>query len=281
MLIAAGRGASAQQPPLCEVVRRGSPLPVEIRETSGLALGRLNPHAFWTHNDGNSPRLFAIDRDGRLIGSVVIRGAKMIDFEDLEAGACDAGSCLYGADTGDNLGARRTITIFEIPEPRLGETKQVTARALPAAYPDGSHDAEALFRAPNGDLYIVTKGRNKPIRLYRYAAPYRYGQAVRLQYVRDIAPMPEDQRDRVSAATITPDGRWVAILTYRTLLFYRTEDLLEGRTVTPLRFDFSSLGHAQAEAVVVGADGSVWLTTESEKTSTPAWSQLHCTLPRN
>jgi len=273
--------AAAQQKPLCEIVRGAGAIPREVRETSGLAMSRLNPNVFWTHNDGNAPRLFAIDRDGRLVGVVNVRGPKMTDWEDLEAGACGAGSCLYGADTGDNLGMRRSITIYEIPEPRLGETKEVTARAIRAGYPDGAHDAEALFRTSNGDLYIVTKGRASPIGLYRYPVPYRYDQAIRLQHVREIAPRPKDERDRVSAATITPDGRWVAILTYRRLLFYRADELLAGQPVTPLSFDLTPLGHKQAEAVVVDADGNVWLTTESEKKGTPGWSQLHCTLPRD
>lgn len=281
MSLLSGRAAVAQEAQLCRIVERAAPIPTEIHETSGLAMGRLNPNAFWTHNDGSATRMYAIASDGRLLGSVEVRGIKPRDWEDLEAGACGTGSCLYAADTGDNSSRRRSITIYEIPEPRLGATREVAARSMPAEYPDGPHDAEALFRASNGDLYIVTKGREGPIRLYRYPAPYRYDEVVRLEAVREIAAQPRDQRDRVSAATMTPDGRWAAILTYRTLLFYRADELLGGGALTPLSFDLSSLGQKQMEAVVVGADGSVWVTTESELQSNPSWSRLHCTLPWN
>ena len=36
-----------------------------------------------------------------------------------------------------------------------------------ASYPDGAHDAEALLAAPDGTLYIVTKGDTGEVALYR------------------------------------------------------------------------------------------------------------------
>lgn len=274
-------GVDAQRQLACSIVQPHAALPKELSETSGLAAGRLNPNAFWTHNDGSSPVLYAIDRSGGLLGTVRIRGVRMHDWEDLEAGPCGTGTCLYAADTGDNSGSRSTVTIFEFPEPRLGAAAEIAARTLPAAYPDGPRDAEALFRAPNGDLYVVTKGRSGPIGLYRYPAPYRYDQTVRLEHVREIGPEPSSDRDRISSATMTPDGQWVAILSYRTLYLYPADGLLGGSDVQPFTYDLEPLGQAQGEAIVVGSDGTVWITTESEKNGTPSWAQLHCSLPRN
>ena len=44
----------------------------QLLEGSGLAASRRPPGVFWTHNDpGDSARLFAIDRQGRVLGDVL------------------------------------------------------------------------------------------------------------------------------------------------------------------------------------------------------------------
>src|SRR5688572_4331055 len=88
---------------VCKVVETGRALPNEVRETSGLARSARNPAMFWTHNDaGNAAQIFAIGVDGRMIQRVSVTGAKLVDWEDIEAGRCGDGNCLYVGDIGDN-----------------------------------------------------------------------------------------------------------------------------------------------------------------------------------
>lgn len=262
----------------CEVVQAGMALPREIAETSGLARGIDDPDRFWTHNDaGNAAELFAIDAAGS-VEPVRVTGAESVDWEDLEAAPCDAGACLYIGDIGDNDAERGSITIYRIPEPGPGVTETKHAEALHARFPDGPRDAESLF-AVNGDLYIVNKGRNEAIALYRYAGPQHADQTVTLERVRELLPQPEDNDDFVTAASATPDGRWVGVRTYRTLYVYPAHALLGGGTAEPTVFDLSSLGEAQGEGLAMANDGSIWVSSEADgKENQPSWSQLRCSL---
>jgi hypothetical protein len=267
--------------PVCRVADAGRALPEEARESSGLAQSRRNPGLFWTHNDaGNDPDLFAVDADGRLVQRVRVAGAELVDWEDIAAGPCDAGTCLYVGDIGDNSAERERITIYRVPESDRGASETARAAALHARFPDGAHDAEALFVLPSGELFVVTKGRRSPIRLYRYPLPQQPGETVVLERVRELFPEPDDSEDRVTGATASPDGRWVGVRTARTLHLYRAADLMGGGAAESTVVDLSALAEPQGEAVAIAEDGTVWLSSEAEsKRNQPQLSRLQCTFP--
>lgn len=263
---------------VCAVAGPGTALPDEVRETSGLARAR-GSGLFWTHNDANNPAdLFALDVEGRVVQRVRVNAAA-VDWEDIEAAPCPAGRCLYIGDIGDNDGARGHVTIDVLSEPGRGATA-AAATSLHARYPTGPRDAESLFVAPGGDMYIVTKGRGGAVELYRYPAPQRRGEVVVLERIRELFPQPESA-ERVSAATMTPDGRWVAIRSYRTLYLYRAAQLLNpAAEARPVTVDLRPLGHVQGESVAMDDDGTVWLTSEAgRRGNRPVWARLTCTLP--
>lgn len=275
-------GAAQQaQTSICQVVHADQPLPEEVRETSGLAQSRRNPELFWTHNDkGNDPDLYAIDSDGRVVQRVRVTGATLVDWEDIDAGPCATGTCLYVGDIGDNDGARSSVTVYSLPEPAPGADRTTQATAVHARFADGPQDAEALFSLPSGELFLVTKGRRGPVALYRIPEPVRADETVTLELVRELFPEPEASSDRVTAAAASADGHWVGIRTARTLLLYPAAALTDARPVEPIIVDLAPLGEDQGEALVLGNDGSVWLTSEAEDAGMqPRWSRLQCTLP--
>lgn len=275
----AGDGAAPPGASLtCRVDAANRVLPAEVHETSGLARSLEHSDLFWTHNDsGGDPELFGVAADGTLAARVRVEGASAVDWEDIEAAPCrDArGGCLYIADTGDNDAERDRITIYELPEPDPG---QATARAtaLHARYPDGARDAEGLFIA-DGRIHIVTKGREGPIRVYRF--PAGASEDVTLEPLTDLAPRPGTTADYVTAATASPDGRWVAVRTYRMLFFFEAAPLLAGSPGAVHRFDLAPLGEAQGEAVTMDDQGGVWLTSEARGGAPASWSRLTCELP--
>lgn len=264
----------------CEVEARAA-LPAAVAETSGLARSGRDDDLFWTHNDrGNEPVIFEIDAAGRLIRSVRITGMTMIDWEDLEPAPCDEGTCLYIGDIGDNDGDRDRITAYRVVEPRSDATEAAPAEVLHARFPDGARDAEALFADGSGSLYIVNKGDHEDIALYRWPAPDHAGETVTLERVRVLFPQPADGGDRVTAATATPDGRWVGIRTYRALYLYRTAALLGNAPLQPHVADLSDLAEPQGEALILADDGTVWVSTEAAgKGERPHWSRLRCRFP--
>src|SRR5690606_37241503 len=123
----------------------------------------------WTHNDaGNDAELFAVDATGALVGRVQVSGVAAQDWEDIEFGPCAGGSCLYIADIGDHDAVRDHVTVYQVQEPEEGATEGTGAVALDARFADGPQDAEAFFVLPEGEAFLVTKGRTGPITLYRY-----------------------------------------------------------------------------------------------------------------
>jgi hypothetical protein len=124
----------------------------------------------------------------------------------------------------------------------------------------------------------VTKGRKKPIKLYHLSAAAVNGQRV-LQPIRELAPRPRSTDDRVTSATASPDGNFVAIRTYTTLTVYRTPDLLEKTGVPLVTYALATLGQKQGESIVLENDGSVWLSSEAEQLSAlPTLARLRCSL---
>ena len=263
----------------CRVNGTGRNLPVELRETSGLAQSRRDPALFWTHNDsGNQPVLFALNGEGRVVGRSRVLGAELTDWEDIEAGPCGTGSCLYIADIGDNARTREFVTIYSVPEPAPGSSETSQATTLRLRFPDGPQDAEAMFRLPSGDFFVVSKGRHSGISLYRLQAPHQSDSIATLHRVRELWPQPRDERDRVTAATATPDGRWIAVRTYRTLYLYSAAPLIAGEPVTPREVDLTPLRELQGEAIAMSNNGTVWLTTEAKKKDQPRMSRLDCAI---
>jgi hypothetical protein len=266
----------------CRLDGQPGALPAEVHETSGLARSRSDPDLFWTHNDaGGAPVLYAIDAGGALRGAVTIRGASQLDWEDIAVARCESGDCVFVGDIGDNQGERESITIYRIPEPAADAEGSEPAVALEARYPGGPRDAEALFVLPSGDLFLVTKGEGSPIELYRFRAPQRPGTVAMLELVRELSPEPERRADRVTGASASPDGRWVAIRTRTTLHLFPADPFVSGRPVTSDRVDLTPFGESQGEAVVLADDGAVWLTSEAaDGDGRPTWLRLRCALPQ-
>lgn len=264
----------------CQVVERSVPLPAEVEETSGLAESRSRPGVFWTHNDsGGDPVLYAVDAGGRLLGRVTVTGAAAVDWEDVAAGPCPAGNCLYIADTGNNDADRRELQVYRVPEPAVGAAATAPAERFILRYPDQPRDSEALFVLPDGTPYLVTKGRRNPVELFRVPGPLRNGARVVLQRVSGLSSTEPGRINQVTGAAATPDGERVAVRTYTGLYVFRTADLLSGDAPSADRIDLAPLSEPQGEAVEIRDDGTVFLTSESPGKGEPAvLSQLSCTL---
>jgi hypothetical protein len=293
MTVAAGCGpdprrprtAAAETPPqaACEVVAKGLLLPEGLTETSGVAESRKHPGVYWTHNDsGRKPDVFAVGADGRLLGKVKVKHGALHDWEDIATGPCPGGSgdCLYIGDTGNNDKQRKHVSIWVVPEPEPGDSVTAPAKEYKASYADHRTDIEAMAVLPDGRILLVSKGNNDAIQLFRWPTPLKEDDDARLELVRQLAPMPEQIGDRVTGASASPDGRFVAVRTYAALDFYRTADLLgSGRPFAQL--DLDPLAEPQGEAVTLSNDGVVVLTSEGpgHKHIPGTISRLRCTLP--
>jgi hypothetical protein len=200
----------------------------EIREASGLALSSAPPPRLWTHNDsGDRARLFLIDLDGALVAEYAVDGAKAIDWEDI---ASDGAGHLFVGDIGNNRSARRDLRVYRLKEPDPSEPArrvrvERTLRfryADQTAFPDPAlaYDAEALYFA-DGALWILTKHRSDAgTTLYRLEDSASDAEQV-LQPVQRLAlPVATALFGTVTAASVSADGKLVAVLLYTDLLVF-------------------------------------------------------------
>jgi hypothetical protein len=249
-----------------------------VVESSGVAVSRTHRGVLWTHNDsGDGPYLYATDLRGSDLGFLLVAGAAAIDWEDMSLGPCPtrAGSCVYLADTGDNLEMRPWVTVYAVPEPEPGagpgDTLRTTAAPaiLQLRYPDGSHDVEAIYVAPrDGALYLVSKGRSGSIGVYRVAraqwsAPR--DSVVKADRVQIVDIRPDAGAGRwVTSAAVRPDGRVVAIRTYGEIYFFHPG---VGGRLTPARERSCEIGSLDepggGEAIDFLDDSALVVTSEA------------------
>jgi hypothetical protein len=275
---AEGRPKSGSLEP-CRVVARPVELP-DLPEASGVAVSRRTPGILWAHNDSDAPVVVALDAQGTVSGRVRIAGADVTEWEAMAVGPCPDGSCLFVADIGDNKATRQHVTVYRVAEPAPGELATRQAEAFHATYPDGPHDAEALFVTAEGNLFVVTKGETGHIALYRFPQPLRAGSTVQLQQVAVLAGQSK-KKDRITDAGASPDGRWIALRTRDAVTFYRSNDLTSGRRGESFSFDVRELGEPQGEGIALAGGGTVYLVGEGGGKKRPGTlAQIVCTLPR-
>lgn len=261
LFLGAAGGAAAQgsNSAVCKVESQLASLPA-LPEASGLAAGRRGSR-LWMHNDSGAPELIAVEPTGSVAGRVTLSGARVEDWEALASGRCGSGSCLYVGDIGDNDAERKQITIYRLAEPDE-PSGTVTAESFHGTYPDGPQDAEALLLAPDGTLLIVSKGETGPIAVYKFPAAPKVGTTMQLERVGEPIAEKQGSDGRVTDGAFSADGRWVVLRTKRSLTFYPGAGFLRGEFKQAHRFDLSSLGEPQGEAVAFGPGDAVYVGGE-------------------
>jgi len=231
-----------------------------LSESSGLAISRRVPRRLWTHNDSGQPVLFALDSRGAVTGQLRVNGAKVEDWEAVAVGPCAGGSCIYIGDIGDNDAKRRRITIYRVPEPDGTSGTAAVSDVFHATYPDGAHDAEAMF--VTGDrVFIVTKGETGPVGLYRFPAQLQAGTTMKLERVGPVT-LKADANSRITDGSVSPDDRWVVLRSRSALTFYSTAELQAGQWRAAFTVDLNPLKEPQGEGVALGPDNTVFVTGE-------------------
>lgn len=200
----------------------------ELSALSGVAVSRTQPDILYAHNDHDRPVVYALDLQGLLHARVTLANAEAEDIEDIALGKCDTKTCVYLADVGDNAAQRSEYSILRFVEPTVpsapgdGELTPTFER-LRFRYSDGSHNAESLLVAPNGNLYIITKlapgsGGNVdatgPSSVYRIdASAFAQTSVAEAQKVATL-PVPAAGEAALSAAAAHPCGLGVLARTY-------------------------------------------------------------------
>jgi hypothetical protein len=246
----------------CSPASRAVGLPEALGESSGVAWSKVRDGVLLSHNDGgHEATIFALGLDGSLIGEVPLEGARNRDWEDIATAPCEEEACIYVADIGDNELVRNRIVLYRLRDTGVYDGTPRRADTFPMILPDGPRDMESVFVLPGEEVFFISKGRSHAVTLYRYPPPLRAGETVALEAVQTFSEGRLSIPRQVTGADASPDGNLVAIRSYEALSFFRT---VEGRlaAIEGGKVMLRTLNEAQGEAVGLGNDGRVVLTSE-------------------
>ena len=255
----------------------------QLDEVSGLAASRAHPGLYWAHNDGgNGEKLMAVRSDGSRVATLRVVGVENVDWEDLDSFDLDGKHYLLVADTGDNGGIRKTLALHVIEEPsslRDGDTLKA-AWSIEFRWPDGARDCEAsAVDAVNGEVLLISKKRVPP-ELFRL--PLRAGKGVQTATLlttlvgikqpteTDLKenPVYGRYRSQISGADLSPNGRVLAVLNYRSIHLYTRapgQDWRQAMQAGAGELTFPWL--PQAEGIAFSTDGRSLLIGSEQRPS--------------
>ena len=263
-----------------------------LTETSGMVFSLRNENLLWAINDGgNPPIIHAVGLDGSNRGQVHLLNAKNRDWEDLAAFQIDDESYLLIADCGDNNRIQKSSFLYAVVEPQVGKTEFLDGLSvqwkwqIEFSYIDGPRDCEGVAVDTNSQqILLLTKRTDPPVIYTLPLVPPNTKTILSAQPVATIngipVPSPEELkedplygrfRSQPTAMDISPDGKTIAILTYRQPYLYdryKNESWAKVFNRPPKALFMPHM--RQAEAMCFSSDGTSLFVT-SEKRPAPLY----------
>lgn len=241
----------------------------DIIESSGLAASKCQPGVLWTHNDsGDDAFIYAIDEQGKDLGTWRVTGAENRDWEDIAEFKDAAGRCfIYIGEIGNNDGKRDRTLVYRVGEPQVttesqGTNRKTALRTEPAEsirvdYPGVRENAETLLVHPTtGDIYIVSKRFNGPAAVYRVPPQFDSDQPVSAAKIADIT-VRSVPNGLLTGGDISPDGTRVVLCDYTAGYEFTLppgdanfDDIWKQK---PVKFDIGE--RESGESITYGPDG--------------------------
>lgn len=255
--------------PACEIYgainENGAVASTDLVEASGLTVSRVSTDVLWSHNDSrDAPVLYAMTMTGDSLGVYGLPGAFAFDWEDIAAGpdATGSGAYLYVADIGDNFKIRGgQIVVYRVPDtdPASMDDSFPEVVALPYRYPDGPHNAEAIFIDPvDPAMYIVTKDTEETL-IFRGSLTPGDGPSL-LELVASISLGAE-----VSGSDIDWKGGVIAFRGYSSVWMWNRdtgESIADALGGTPCQAPAPD--ERQGESIAFSSDLSFWTVSEGK-----------------
>lgn len=258
----------------------GADLAPELEEMSGLGISSTwSDLVYHVADSGNEPHLLLTTGQGKWRQSIPFAD-RASDPEDLSLGPCPwGGSCIFVADTGDNLKLRSDRQIHIIEEASLFHPTPRRS-TLSFYFPNAeSLDIEGIAVHPrSGDIYVFSKER-KQSRVFLLSAP---GGDERSRAT-PIAQLPFGQ---VTGAAMHPAGDRFLIVNKRGAFEISSRPLAgfekKDRAWFAYQRKISIPPLTQTEAITYAPSGlSFFYTSERKKWSKEAWGlmQARCIHP--
>jgi hypothetical protein len=256
----------------------------ELDEVSGLAASRAHPGLYWAQNDsGTGSKLIAIKPDGSRVATLTLAGAENVDWEDIDAFDLGGKHYLLVADTGDNGGIRKQLTLYVVEEPaKLRDGASLRpAWVIAFKWPDGARDCEATAVDPgNGEVLLISKKRVPPevFRVKLKPADGAVQTAELVATLSDISQPSQEElkknpvygryRSQITGADLSPNGRVLAVLNYHSVHMYVRnpgQDWAQVMKTTPGQLELPWL--PQAEGIAFSPEGRSLLIGSEQRPS--------------
>ena len=175
----------------------------------------------WTHNDDRLPILYGLDSLGNILRTIHLNHPN----HGWEGLARDQHGNLYIGAFGNNRNDRKDLAIYKINDPDEISDQVINAgiisfsysdqRAFPPGEQQMNFDVDA-FISIGDSLYLFTKNRTKPFT--GYSKVYRLSQTPgkHTAVLHDSLFLGNGSmlNHWVTGADISPDGRWIALLSH-------------------------------------------------------------------
>ena len=240
----------------------------KLDETSGL---EIIDNQFITHNDsGGDPKLYYLDKKGKIVFERILNGAKNNDWEDITKDE----EYLYVANMGNNLDNRKNLSIFKVPI----DTSNDQVEVIEFNYPEqvkfitleksSQYDAEGLITIDE-NLIIFTKNKLKKITeiytLPKTAGTYEAKKIGSLNTQSIITAADYDSKTKLLA--LTGSRSFIGDEYY----ILKIEDFdLEIKKDYKINMYEIPIGKTQVEAIKIIDSNTFWITSEDEKSSASA-----------
>jgi len=236
-----------------------------LNESSGLAVSRVRPKHFWSHNDsGGKAHIYAFDWRGRQTGQIKLKSAEVVDWEDMASFTDHGIPRLLIADCGDNQASRVSITLhlFDEPDPTQS-TSPKDIQTISVIYPDGPRDCEAVaVDEQRHQIVLISKSALPACGVYLVPLPQRVTKSTQATVTaKRIGTLPLPM---VTAMDVDPSSGDIWVVSYFQAFRFRCADR-EGsiaRQISALPEPHELPRWKQIESVAVDAANDIWVTSE-------------------
>jgi len=238
----------------------------KIDETSGL---EIVDGQFITHNDsGGDPKLFYLDKKGKIVFERTLEGVKNNDWEDITKDD----QYIYVANMGNNFDTRKNLSIVKTPiDPSSNEAELIEFNYpeqvnFTTGYLQSQYDAEALITI---DDYLIVLTKNKLKKITEiYALPKIAGK----YEAKKIGSL--NTQSIITGGDYDPETKLLALtgtLIFNEYYIIKIEDFdLESKKDYKIDMYEIPIGKTQVEAIKIIDSNTFWITSEDEKSSSSA-----------
>ena len=216
----------------------------EVKESSGLAPAGV-PGTFYTHGDaGTGAVLFKINKEGKLLGKVKLP----VPNKDWESLSYDNEGNILVCDCGNNDNNRKDLVVYRVNPASPDKVSEIKfsypdQQDFPPKKKERNFDSEGSLWH-NGQIYLFSRDRGRQQTSKVYTIPAEPGNHVATK----VTELKID--GEVTSASLSPDGKTMALLTKESLLIYSGSGMADILKATPKIISTKGAGQTEGSEFI-------------------------------